>query len=134
MFCCIAEMLSAISRCWCCLNYNIDGREKSLTIHDMNPTNLIYGNDRLCHTISILCPGSLTRTVYVCAYICPLSEPERRGSLGVGRSIKCIFSNILVPFCILCTNVMKSYQKKFGLHWRSFDPPAGHSNFTIEIQ
>ena len=28
---------------------------------------------------------------------------------------------------------MKSSEKKFGRDWRSFDPPTGRSNFTIEI-
>ena len=43
---------------------------------------------------------------------------------ALGRSIKCIFFQILVPFFILCTNVMESSNSKNELFLASFDPPT----------
>ena len=42
------------------------------------------------------------------------------------------FFEFWVVLFFLCTNVIKSYQEKFGLIWRSFDPPTGGSGSTLE--
>ena len=46
---------------------------------------------------------------------------------------KHLFLRFQLAFFILCTNVLKSYQKKFGVIWRSFDPPTRGSYFVWEL-
>ena len=44
-----------------------------------------------------------------------------------------LFLRFLFLFFILCTNIIKSSEKKFGSIWRSFDPPTRGSYFVWEI-
>ena len=52
---------------------------------------------------------------------------------ALGCSKKTLFSSFGWRLFFLCTNVLKSYQKKFGVIWRSFDPPTRGSYFVWEL-
>ena len=60
--------------------------------------------------------------VCVCVCVCVL-----------GCFKKQLFLRITLGFFILCTNIIKSSQKKIQVIWRSFDPPTRGSFFTKEI-
>ena len=43
---------------------------------------------------------------------------------SLGCSIFSLFSSFLLSFSILCTNIIKTPEKKIQAIWRSFDPPT----------
>ena len=73
--------------------------------------------------VKVLCPDQVfTCMMIMIRQICPL-----------GCFKKHLFLRFQLAFFILCTNVLKSYHKKFGVIWRSFDPPTRGSYFVWEL-
>ena len=64
-----------------------------------------------------------------------LDEKDISSTVFIGVFQIFTFFEFWAVIFFLCTNVVKSYQKKFGIDWRSFDPrPMDRSDFTIEIK
>ena len=63
-----------------------------------------------------------------------VSQENDNGAYTLGCPIFALFLSFSLSFFILCSNVIKSCQKKFGVNWRSFDPPTGGSYFIWEFQ
>ena len=59
--------------------------------------------------------------------------PNWEQALALGCFKNQLFLRFLFLFFILCTNIIKSSEKKFGSIWRSFDPPTRGSYFVWEI-
>ena len=55
-------------------------------------------------------------------------------TFSLGCFIFSLFLSFGLCFFFLCTNVIKSCQKKFGVHWRSFDPPTKTPHYVIKSQ